>query len=119
MNSQIAKSRELRLRKEQIEEEETIREELLEYKRNENIRHREMEDFIKDESKAMENRIKLEDLEKAIEEALANPVDYEYAIDDAGHIYRGRETKSVYVDKNSREKIPRPIKENEKLLHIS
>jgi len=109
----------LRLKKEQIKEEETIREELSEYKRKEDIRHREMGDFIKEESKAMENRIKLEDLEKAIEEALANPVDYEYAIDDTGHIYRGRETKSVYVDKNSREKIPRPMKENEKLLQIS
>ena len=75
-----------------------------------------MEDFIKEETKALENRIKLEDLEKAIETALDSPIDYEYAIDTEGHIYRGRETKSILVKKDVREKIPRPVKEGEKLL---
>ena len=75
-----------------------------------------MEDYIKQETKALDNRIRLEDLEKAIETALDNPIDLEFAIDTEGHIYRGRETKSILVKKEDREKIPRPVKEGEKLL---
>merc|ERR1740129_1093327 len=116
INAQIAKTRELRLQKEAIIEEETIRHELKEYDKEKAIKNREMEDFIKEETKALENRIKLEDLEKAIEIALDNPIDYEYAIDTEGHIFRGRETKSTLVKKDAREKIPRPMKEGEKLL---
>merc|ERR1719203_916110 len=108
INAQIAKTRELRLQKEAIIEEETIRHELKEYDKEKAIKNREMEDFIKEETKALENRIKLEDLD--------NPIDYEYAIDTEGHIYRGRETISILVKKDAREKIPRPMKEGEKLL---
>merc|ERR1712051_630908 len=107
INAQIAKTRELRLQKEAIIEEETIRHELKEYDKEKAIKNREMEDFIKEETKA---------LEKAIEIALDNPIDYEYAIDTEGHIYRGRETKSILVKKDAREKIPRPMKEGGKLL---
>ena len=53
-----AKTRELRLRKEAIIEEETIRHELKEYDKEKAIKNREMEDFIKEETKALENRIK-------------------------------------------------------------
>ena len=67
----------------------------------------------------MENRIKFEDLEKAIEIALDSPIDYEYAIDTEGHIYRGRETKSILIKRDDREKIPRPVKEGERLLQDS
>merc|ERR1719189_200445 len=115
INVEIAKKRELRLQKEHLEQEERIRQELRDYDKNETIRHRQVQEFIKDETKALENRIKLEDLEKAIEIALENPIDYEFAIDSDGHIYRGRETKSVYVAKDALEKIPQPAKESEKL----
>merc|ERR1719250_388820 len=54
----------------------------------------------------MENRIREEDLVKAIETALANPVDFEYAIDADGNIFRGRNTKSKKMDLNNYEKIP-------------
>lgn len=116
MNAQIAKKREIRLKKEAIEEEEKIREELKEFDKDQAIQIREMEDYIKQETKALDNRIRLEDLEKAIETALDNPIDLEFAIDTEGHIYRGRETKSILVKKEDREKIPRPVKEGEKLL---
>ena len=56
INAQIAKTRELRLRKEAIIEEETIRHELKEYDKEKAIKNREMEDFIKEETKALENR---------------------------------------------------------------
>merc|ERR1712051_921046 len=45
INAQIAKTRELRLQKE--------------YDKEKAIKNREMEDFIKEETKALENRIKL------------------------------------------------------------
>ena len=54
----------------------------------------------------MENRIREEDLVKAIETALANPVDFEYAIDADGNIFRGRNTKSKKMDPKNYEKIP-------------
>ena len=116
INAEIAKKRELRLQKEHLEQEERIRQELRDFDKKETIRHRELQDYIKEETKALENRIKLEDLEKAIEIALENPVDYEFAIDTEGHIYKGRETKSIYVPKDALEKIPQPMKESEKLL---
>jgi len=119
INVQIAKTRELRLQKDAIIEEETIRHELKKYDKEKAIKNREMEDFIKEETKALENRIKLEDLERAIEIALDSPIDYEYAIDTEGHIYRGRETKSILVKRDDREKIPRPVKEGERLLQDS
>ncbi len=51
-----------------------------------------------------------EALAKAIEHALDNPVDHEFAIDLEGNIYRGRYTKSTSVPPNKREKIPAPPK---------
>merc|ERR1712240_877326 len=69
---------------------------------------RELEEFGKMEKQKieMENRIRVEDLEKAIEIALANPVDFEYAIDTEGNIFRGRSTKSKKMDPKDYEKIP-------------
>ena len=57
-------------------------------------------------------------MEKVIEIALDNPIDYEYAIDKEGFIYRGRETKSILVSKDEREAIPRPATQQEILLNI-
>ena len=47
-----------------------------------------------------------------------NPIDYEYAIDRNGYIYRGRETKSLLVSPEDREIIPQPNSEAEKLLRL-
>lgn len=49
--------------------------------------------------------IKQEDLEKAIETALANPVDYNYAIDQEGHIFRGSKTRPGDIAKEDWEKL--------------
>ena len=54
----------------------------------------------------MQRRIHPEDLERAIETALANPVDYEYAIDLQGNIFRGRLTKSKKVNPANYEQLP-------------
>ena len=54
----------------------------------------------------MEKRIREEDLVRAIETALANPLDVEYAIDLKGNIFRGRKTKSKKVNPAYYEQIP-------------
>jgi len=118
MNAQVAKKREERLAQEQKEREERISLEVEEFEQKQRLQDRQMEEFIKSETRALENKIQLDDLEKAIESALDNPVDHEFAIDTAGHIFRGRETKSILVPEDEREKIPRPAREHEKLLNM-
>merc|ERR1719264_1876998 len=54
----------------------------------------------------MEKRIREEDLVRAIETALANPLDVEYAIDVKGNIFRGGKTKSKKVNPAYYEQIP-------------
>ena len=75
-----------------------------------------MEDYIKQETKALDNRIRLEDLEKAIETALDNPIDLEFAIDTERHVYRGQETKSIFV-KNQDFKNPHTISIQNNLVY--
>ena len=82
------------------------------------MRQRQVEEMIAVESEAIDNRIRKEDLEKAIEIALDNPIDYEFAIDKEGHIFRGRETKSILVQKDERELIPKPPTEQEIILNL-
>ncbi|KAK3865863.1 hypothetical protein Pcinc_028556 [Petrolisthes cinctipes] len=50
--------------------------------------------------------IKREDLEQAIETAIANPVDYNFAVDNEGHVFRGRLTKPQDTDEKDWEKLP-------------
>ena len=50
--------------------------------------------------------------------ALDNPVDYEFCIDNVGHIYRGRYTKSTLVPEEEREQIPVPLTEADKILGV-
>ena len=64
-------------------------------------------DNIVEKHKAeMENRIEPEDLERAIETALANPIDHEFAIDLEGNIFRGRSTKSNKIKPEQLERLP-------------
>lgn len=44
-------------------------------------------------------------MQKAIEEAMANPKDFNFAIDEDGHIFRGRNTRPEDVDEKDREKL--------------
>ena len=116
INDKIAQVRKVRIQKEQLEEEEAIQKELLGHQEQKRLQDEELTEFILSETKAIENRITLESLESAIEEAMNNPIDYEYAIDRNGYIYRGRETRSLLVPPEDREIIPQPNSESEKLL---
>lgn len=53
----------------------------------------------------MKSFIKREDLEQAIETAIANPVDYNFALDAEGHVFRGRYTKPEDSDEKDWEKL--------------
>ena len=65
-----------------------------------------VEALVDREKVEMGNRIREEDLVRAIETALANPIDMEYAIDLKGNIFRGRKTKSKKVNPAFYEQIP-------------
>ena len=106
------------MQKEGIETEQNIRAELDQIEAKERIRQRQVEEMIAAESQAIDNRIRKEDLEKVIEIALDNPIDYEFAIDKEGHIFRGRETKSNLVPKDDLELIPKPPTQHEILLNL-
>jgi small subunit ribosomal protein S26 len=49
--------------------------------------------------------ITADNIDRAIEDALASPVDHNYAIDLEGHIYRGHKTKPSDVPPEELEKI--------------
>ena len=83
-----------------------IAETLQEFDASEAERLERVEMLVGREKQEMENRIKEEDLVKAIETALANPLDLEYAIDLNGNIFRGRKTKSKKVNPAYYEQIP-------------
>ena len=117
-NKKVAKQRELRLQKEALENEQNIREELVQIEAKEKVRRRNVEQMITEESLAIDNRIRKEDLERTIEIALDNPIDFEFAIDTEGHIFRGRETKSILVPKDERDVIPKPPTQQEIILNL-
>ena len=97
-NKRIAEARALRLLNEAEERKSRIQNELIAHEEQEKILLEKVEVKVEKEIVEMENRIKPEDLERAIETALANPVDFEYAIDLQGNIFRGRTTKSKKVN---------------------
>ena len=80
--------------------------ELEEFETSESVRLQQIDEMVEKHKTEMDNRIRVEDLEKAIETALANPLDFEYAIDRDGHIFRGRTTKCKKIDAEKYEKIP-------------
>ena len=88
-----------------------IAEEKAEYLKKEVEKRQELSEIVKAETEALKHQITEENLEKSIMEALENPLDYEYAIDLEGHIYRGRNTRSILVPEAEREKIPVPVNE--------
>ena len=83
-----------------------IKQELEDFENREQERLVRVDKIVEKHQSEMERRIEPDQLEKAIEIALANPVDYEFAIDLDGNIYRGRSTKSKKMKSEDVEKIP-------------
>ena len=65
-----------------------FRADLEEHARLDEVRQQQIAEVVASETESMEKRIRPEDLGRAVEEALANPIDYEYAIDTEGNMYR-------------------------------
>merc|ERR1711936_1097903 len=97
-NEKVAMQRQSRLKKEAENRKIKISLELADFEEKEKIRLALVEEMVEKHKAEMEKRIRVEDLEKAIETALANPVDFEYAIDKEGNIFRGRTTKCKKVN---------------------
>jgi small subunit ribosomal protein S26 len=87
-NERIAAARKQRLAAEAKERSTRIEVELAESARLEAERQRQVEEVIMAETEALSKRIHREDVERAIEQAIANPVDYEFCIDLEGNAYR-------------------------------
>merc|ERR1719481_309808 len=104
----VSEMRTLRLAKEAEERTVEVQKNIEVFEAAEKVRLAEADAIVEIVSVEMENRILEEDLEKAIETALANPVDFEFAIDKEGHIFRGRTTLSNKVEEEKLEKIPLP-----------
>ena len=94
-----------RLVKEAEERKVRIRQELEDFEDREQERLVRVDQIVEKHQSEMERRIEPDQLEKAIEIALANPVDYEFAIDLEGNIFRGRTTKSKKIKPEDFEKM--------------
>ena len=105
-NKRIAALRATRLMQESERKKIRIADRLKTYEKKEAEKLERAEELVDREVVEMENRIREEDLVKAIETALANPIDVEYAIDLKGNIFRGRKTKSKKVNPAYYEQIP-------------
>ncbi|KAM7358244.1 mitochondrial ribosomal protein S26 [Cochliomyia hominivorax] len=89
-NQEIALIREQRLAREREEKAKYVEERLRLAREREEERMEKIEALVKKEKELSKTFITRENLELAIEQALANPVDYNFSIDLHGNIYRGR-----------------------------
>ncbi|CAH4027393.1 probable 28S ribosomal protein S26, mitochondrial [Pieris brassicae] len=98
-NKQIASNREERRKKEleAMEEFALLRMEAKDKALKERIER--ASEKIKKEKELSTTFVTRENLEETIEHVLANPIDYNFAIDSKGNIYEGRDTEIEYEDK--------------------
>ncbi|KAL2722735.1 hypothetical protein V1478_009598 [Vespula squamosa] len=98
-NMQIAKIREVRLAKEKEEKRKTILKKLLEKEERDKQREQEIEEHVKKLKEEVPTFITAANIDKAIEEALTNIVNHEFAIDSKGNIYT--DSKETNVNSNN------------------
>ena len=101
----MSKLRAARLAEEAEERKVRIKQELEDFEKREQERLGQGDKIVEKHQSEMERRIEPHELEKAIETALANPVDYEFAIDHDGNIFRGRTTKAKKIKPEDYEKM--------------
>lgn len=94
-NAIIASERNVRLANEREAKVAYVQERLDAYKLSQEERIERADKRIQYEIQQSKTFITHENLDQAIEVALANPVDYNYAIDMAGNLYKGRTTQSL------------------------
>jgi len=94
-NAAIAKERDQRLAKEREEKVAYVQERLEARQVREEERKEQANQRVLLEIERSKTYITRENLDAAIETALANPVDHNYAIDLAGNLYQGRSTTQL------------------------
>lgn len=102
-NKSVAKSRELRLAKEREARREHIFNKLVEKEEKTIKEIKEIDDKVKRVKEASVNFITPENIDQAIEDALANSVEYNWAIDSSGTIYHDKYVKRM-PDENQKQK---------------
>jgi len=118
-NKQVALRREARVAEEAKEKEIQIAEELRVHGEMEKRRLELADQLVRDEIEDLKNVITDEEsLLKAVQNALDNPIDYEYSIDLEGNIYHGRYTKATKVPEEQRKQIPTPMRQGQHILGL-
>merc|ERR1712106_482719 len=105
-NGRVAVVRKERLKREETERMEKIKFELEEFERSEAERIAAANKYIREQAVEIDGRIREEEIEEAISKALSNPMDFEYAIDTEGNIFKGRITRAKDMSPNDYEKLP-------------
>nr|CAG4652244.1 EOG090X0FQ9 [Triops cancriformis] len=90
-NEKTAALREERLARQRASEKERIAQALLNTEQVDQVELDQIESLVMKEISLVDKIITRDNLERAIEEALANPVDYNFALDREGFVYRGSE----------------------------
>uniref|UniRef100_A0A1L8ECS9 Small ribosomal subunit protein mS26 n=1 Tax=Haematobia irritans TaxID=7368 RepID=A0A1L8ECS9_HAEIR len=89
-NREVALIREARLAKERQAKAEYVQERLSLAEEREEERMQKIEALVRKQKELSKTFITRENLDAAIEHALANPIDYNFSIDLQGNMYRGR-----------------------------
>lgn len=89
-NAEVAKLREARLAKKEKETREEILRHLMEHEEQQKQLFEQAEAFVRQEKESSRTFITVDNIDEAIERALANPIDYNFAIDVEGNRYIGR-----------------------------
>lgn len=104
-NKQVALLREQRLIKLQEARQESILAKKVAFEERQKEWLEKAEQLVREEKERAKFYITADNIDEAIEEALASPVDHNYAIDLEGHIYRGCKTKPSDVPPDELERI--------------
>nr|CAG4647478.1 EOG090X0FQ9 [Megafenestra aurita]SVE92712.1 EOG090X0FQ9 [Megafenestra aurita] len=104
-NEKTSRLREERLAIEAEKTREKVLSSLIKTEKENQILEAKAEAFL--QKQILEPTISSQDLERAIEEALANPVDFNFAIDLDGYVYRGKETSIDKIPEEKRERLSR------------
>nr|CAG4642117.1 EOG090X0FQ9 [Eurycercus lamellatus] len=103
MNEQVAAQRDQRLQAEAERTKERVLASLIKKEKETEVFKSDFNSFI--EKQQATPFIWRDDIERAIEEALANPVNFNFAIDLDGYVYRGKETSIENIPEESRERL--------------
>nr|CAD7567547.1 unnamed protein product [Timema californicum] len=104
-NAEVAAEREERLVRQGEERKKIILETLIAAEKRQQERAQKADEIVRKEKINSKTFITAENIDKAIEDALATETDHNYAIDLEGNVYRGRYSKPTVNPPEEREKL--------------